>query len=111
MSREQSGFDETERLTDEAARRLLVRASELDAARPAQMSVAELRDVAREAGIRASAFEEALAELRDGAKPDVAEPNPVPRKRRRLLWIAAAAPGWLVGGLVVAALLVRLLDL
>jgi hypothetical protein len=106
-----SRFDETERLTDEAARRLLVRASELDAARPPQISVAELRDVAREAGIRPSAFEEALAELRDGAKPAVAEPTPVPRKRTRAFWIAAAAPGWLVGALVVAALLVRLLDL
>jgi hypothetical protein len=60
--RDQSG--DNERLPEETARRLLARASELEASRVAELSVAELRDVARQAGIAPRAFDEALAELR-----------------------------------------------
>ena len=56
---------DAERLPEEAARRLLQRASELEAARSADLSVAELRAAAREAGITPSAFEQALAEFRE----------------------------------------------
>ena len=55
---------DADRLPEEAARRLLQRASELEAARSAELSVAELRDAAREAGITPGAFDQALAEVR-----------------------------------------------
>lgn len=63
MTERDHGRD-AQRLPEEAARRLLARASELEAARGAELSVAELREAAREAGIAPSAFEQALAELR-----------------------------------------------
>ena len=54
-----------ERLSAETARRLLARASELEAARGSELSVTELRDAAREAGIAPAAFDQALTELRE----------------------------------------------
>ena len=87
---------DAERLPEEAARRLLQRASELEAARSADLSVAELRAAAREAGITPSAFEQALAEFRE---TDQAAGVPVvPTRGGRLtrLWPA---------GLVLAALM------
>ena len=62
---EQNPASDAERLPEEAARRLLQRASELEAARSADLSVAELRAAAREAGITPGAFEQALAESRE----------------------------------------------
>lgn len=50
------------RIDEVQARALLARASELDAMRGHSLSVAQLRDVAREAGIASDAFDAALAE-------------------------------------------------
>ena len=93
---------DAERLPEEAARRLLQRASELEAARSAQVSVAELREAAREAGITPGAFEQALAEFR-GTDPLVA---PVSARRRRLarLWPAAVVLAGLLSLLVLRML-------
>lgn len=94
-----------ERLPEEAGRRLLARASELEAAAGAEVSVAELREAARAAGIAPAAFEQALAELRgrDALAPEAA--TPVPTRLRRLVrfWPAALAVA-----LVLAVLLARL---
>ena len=55
--------------------------SELEAARNAGLSVAELREAAREAGITPAAFDQALAEFH----ATQASPTKVPIVRRRLL--------------------------
>jgi hypothetical protein len=52
------------RLPEDAAHRLLARAVELDARLAGEVSIAQLRDVAREAGIAPAAFDDALRELR-----------------------------------------------
>ena len=80
---------DAERLPEEAARRLLTRASELEASRVAELSVAELREAAREAGIAPASFEQALAELR-GRDLSAAAPSPPTRLRRLTrLWPVA----------------------
>ena len=78
MTAEPNDSEDTERLPDQAAQRLLARASELEAARSAELSLAELREVAREAGIGPTAFDQALAELRGGLAPAEAAPVDVP---------------------------------
>jgi hypothetical protein len=94
--------DDDRRLGEDAAHRLLARAVELDAARDAErlasLSVAQLRDVARDAGISAAAFEAALGELRRGADA----PRPAPAARWRALGDAVARNALaLVGGWAV----------
>jgi hypothetical protein len=56
--------DSSERVTDDVAHRLLARAVELDETQRAALTLGELREVAREAGISTDAFERALSELR-----------------------------------------------
>lgn len=51
------------RLPEDAAHRLLARAVELDASRGSDITIAQLRDAAAEAGISVAAFDAALAEL------------------------------------------------
>jgi hypothetical protein len=80
---------DAERLPEESARRLLARASELEAARVAELSVAELREAAREAGIAPGAFEQALAELRAHDPAAAAAPAPTRLRRVARLWPAA----------------------
>ena len=87
--REQSR--DAERLPEEAARRLLERASELEAARSAELSVAELRAAAREAGIAPSAFEQALAEYRRADPSSLATAALAPQRRLARFWPAALA--------------------
>jgi hypothetical protein len=89
---------DAERLPEEAARRLLARASELEAKRSSELTVAELREAAREAGIAPGAFEQALAELRSRQSVALTAGAPVPGLARRLarFWPAA---------LILAALL------
>ena len=53
-------------LSEDAAHRLLARAVELDAHRAGSLSIEQLRDVARDAGISSRAFEDALVEARAG---------------------------------------------
>jgi len=63
-----SGNDrESVRLSDESARTLLTRATELDSARLSGASIAELRAAAVDAGIAPEAFEQALAEAQSAA--------------------------------------------
>ena len=52
------------RLPEDAARRLIERATELDARLASQSSIADLRDAARQAGISDEAFQHALDEAR-----------------------------------------------
>ena len=82
---------DAERLPEAEARRLLQRASELEAARGAELSIAELRDAAREAGITSGAFDQALAELRERDLQTSSGAVPVPARTRRMtrLWLAA----------------------
>lgn len=78
------------RFADDAARKLLARAIELDASRSSELSLAQLRDVATEAGISRSSFDAALNEMR---------PAPKERVRSPRRWV----------GVLVAAALVALL--
>jgi hypothetical protein len=95
---------DAERLPETAARRLLERASELEAARSAELSVAELREAAREAGITPTAFEQALAEIRatDLSSPATAA-LAAPRRLARL-WPAALVLATLLSVLVLRLL-------
>jgi hypothetical protein len=100
----------THPLSDDDARRLLTRAAELDVARASDVSIAQLRDIAREAGIAPAAFESALGE------PAFAAPSAGPRTAVPL-WVrvcmfgvpdraAAKAYYWLfVAGLCASPLL------
>lgn len=95
---------DAERLPEEAARRLLERASELEAARGAELSIAELREAAREAGITPGAFEQALAEYRgtDPSSPGAAAL--APRRRMARFWPAALVLATLLSYLVLRLL-------
>lgn len=68
-------------LSEEAVRRLLTRASELEAGTAARLSIAELREIAREAGIAPAAFEQALAELEHRSLQEAAPPSSPPPSR------------------------------
>src|SRR4051812_17795631 len=59
-------MDLPDMVAEDAAHRLLARAVELDAHRSGSLSIDQLRDVARDAGISPRAFEDALAEMRAG---------------------------------------------
>ena len=63
MTEKREGL-ESVRLNEEAARRLLQRATELDASLATESSVAELREAASGAGISDEAFQRALEEVR-----------------------------------------------
>ncbi len=60
------------RLSEDSAHRLLARAIELDDSRGSETTIAELRDIAREAGISAQAFDAAFRELSALARTPVA---------------------------------------
>jgi hypothetical protein len=90
---------ETERLPEGAAQRLLARASELQAERDAELSIADLREAAQAAGIAPSAFERALAELRELGITVAPRAVPVPSRRRlAALWPVAAVAALLFEG-------------
>jgi hypothetical protein len=95
---------DAERLPEAAARQLLKRASELEAKHGSEMSVADLRLAAREAGISTAAFEQALAELR--ATSPAASAPAVPARPRRL---ARFWPAALIFGGMLAILFLRLI--
>jgi hypothetical protein len=96
---------DAERLSEETARRLLARASELEAARGAELSVGELREAAREAGITSGAFEDALAEFRgrDSGARQAAVAIPTWRRVGRF-WPAALILSGLLSTLVLRLL-------
>jgi hypothetical protein len=99
MPSETGSEQDSVRLSESSAAALLARATQLDAARAGTMSVAELRDAAREAGIAPEAFEQALGELRVASV--VAADAPAVRPRRRRYWFA---------GLMVAVVLIILIS-
>ena len=86
---------EPEPLSEQVAERLLARASELDAVGSTAAKLADLRVAAMEAGISASAFDAALAELQAAQTqlPEAAR-NPPPRRSR--LWTLTAAGATLI---------------
>jgi hypothetical protein len=90
-----------ERLPEPAARRVLDRASTLDAAHGSSVPVDALREAARDAGISAEAFEAALAEERRGSLST--------RRRARRPWalLSIFAAAVLFGGVVVQRITVR----
>jgi hypothetical protein len=94
---------DTERLPEDAARRLFTRATELEAAGGADVSVAELREAALAAGIAPRAFEQALAELRgrDPAAPVAAGPPLTGPRRLARFWPAALAASLVLAILAV----------
>jgi hypothetical protein len=98
------------RISEESAHRLLARAAELDAHAGGELSIDQLREIALEAGIAASAFDAALRELEahdhlaGDAKPAARAGGLVERLARHrilvaatiLLGVACATPGDLV---------------
>ena len=96
-----------EKVSADTARRVLERASELDAAHSAATSIAQLREAAREAGIPATAFEQALEEVRAIEQPPVADTSHA--RRRRVLFWAAAVPGLVIGALTLLFILGRVI--
>ena len=95
---------DNERLPEETARRLLARASELEASRVAELSVAELRDVAGQAGIGPGAFDQALAELRAREVAASAAPQLTRLQRMTRFWPAAASLAALLALLFIRAI-------
>ena len=85
---------DSERLDESSARRLLERATELDARLATESTVADLRDAARAAGISEEAFNRALAEVRQPVQPE-APPVVSKRSMGRRVAIAAAVAGTL----------------
>ena len=73
------------RLSGESAADLLARATQLDAALAGKVSVAELRQAARDAGIAPEAFEQALAEHQ--AASAAVNVKPAEGGRRRRFWV------------------------
>ncbi|MBL0170521.1 MAG: hypothetical protein IPP90_07275 [Gemmatimonadaceae bacterium] len=76
-------------LPDRVATRLLERASEMDVARMAGSTVADLRAAAAEAGISTHSFDAALAEMQRDANPVVAA-TPASARGRYWKWVFAA---------------------
>lgn len=98
MSKRPSPERSPDALPEQAAARLLTRASELDAAHAADVAVADLREAATEAGISAHAFDSALAEVQGAGSSRVSDVvRPSRRAGRRWILGAAAAAALTVG--------------
>jgi hypothetical protein len=78
--------------------RLLARASELDAADRSGAAVNDLRNAAMEAGISATAFDTALAEMRDADRPRTPA---FPFGESRVKPLLAMSVGLIVAGMLV----------
>ena len=76
-----------ETLPDESARRLLMRAAELDGTGDSRLSISQLRQIAIEAGISSRSFETALQEL-------APYPASVDRDSTRTRSLADRPPAW-----------------
>ena len=108
MSADRINGDDPEVLSEQAVRRLLTRASELQAARSTQLSIAELREIAQEVGITPTAFDQALDEFRNRSVAPDTLARSVPARSG---WLKVAVIGALaaVGGLVALFTMLRLL--
>ena len=91
---------DSERLDEAAARRLIERATELDARMKSQSTVADLREAARGAGISDEAFQWALSEVREGQHPDTRELREISRQHRRMKGAVAIAATVLVASML-----------
>ena len=89
MNERRPVLTETDVLSEQVARNLLARASELDAALKGGTSIATLRAAAAEAGISSTAFDAALAEAR--AETPAPSDGVAARRSRRRSWLAGAA--------------------
>jgi hypothetical protein len=101
--RNQSG--DARKVPEDEARRLFLRATEIESAQSAGLSLAELREVAVEAGIAPNAFEQAVVEL--AAVPPIADPGQlthVGKARSRMLTALLQSAQTI--GLVLVTLLV-----
>jgi hypothetical protein len=83
MTEDKSSEDQSARLSEEVAHRVLARAIELDETRDSETTVRVLRDAAQEAGISLQAFDAAVRELAVPALPVVATQRGNPLQR---LW-------------------------
>jgi hypothetical protein len=84
------GDRDPEVLSEPTAARLLARASELDEARRAGSTVADLRAVAAEAGISAPAFDAALEEVRVAEQERLSDVRHQRPRRSRTVALAVA---------------------
>ena len=87
--------DESRRIAEDAARKVLARAAQIDATDRIAVSIGELRTAAMEAGISASALERALDE-EVNSPPETAAPHPR-RRTTRLVFAVIAALFFLFG--------------
>ena len=104
MSDEPDQGGNARKLSDAEARRILARATEIDAV-SAGVSIADLREAAGQAGIASDAFDEALVELRSNAAsadPESSKPAPSIRRRLRSMLLETAR----IAGVVAAILLI-----
>jgi hypothetical protein len=85
MADKRDGLDSV-RLDEQAARKLIERATELDARFASQSSVADLREAAMAAGISEEAFRRALEEVR--SESVAPPPGIVPPRRGRVITAA-----------------------
>ena len=101
--------DAPQSFSEETVRRVLMRASELDAARTAELSLADLRHVAQQAGITPSALDQALAEPQSHSLDNIAaKPTPeVPAWYRRH---PVALGALLTFGIIASAMFVVLVS-
>jgi hypothetical protein len=80
MTSQSSKDQDSARLSEDAAAMLLARASQLDAANAGAVSIADLRQAARNAGIAPEAFEQALIEFRAASQSSTAVAEPRPKR-------------------------------
>ncbi len=86
MHADESRLPRSDGLSEETAHRILARAVELDERNEELISLAQLREVAAEAGISAEALERALREVQ------AAQPNETARSLRRWQAVALRTP-------------------
>jgi hypothetical protein len=103
MTERRDGLDSV-RLDESAARRLIERATELDAKLASESTIADLREAARGAGISEEAFQRALAEVDSGHSSALA-PVDLEFRHKRLRRLVMSA---VVAGVVVVAVFVLL---
>jgi hypothetical protein len=95
---------ESKVLPEAAARSLLARASELEAARQSGSAVADLRAAAEAAGISPQSFDAALAELQAAERAPVQDAIPPAFRRRQRRRVELATIGIVAGlGLLVVS--------
>ena len=101
MNRRLPEKPEVQVLDEPLAARVLARASELESALGAGITVPDLRAAAAEAGISTRAFDAALAEVQNAERAHTPHAS-IPRRRRRLMWPVTAMFAFLITVATVA---------